>query len=415
MILNIKSFKYRIYPNKKQEEQIQQLFNTRRFIYNYFLNLSMKRYINKEKRLTYCQMSKLLTELKQRNSWLYNADNSIHQNTLKDLDFAYQRFFSQNKITLSEEAIKKAKKTGKMLNFYDLKGHPKFKSINNNNQSVKISFHKTTAGGNIKVKEKEIQYTSTGKYKKQFCKIKIPKLGYIKIAYSRQYEGRILSVFISKVPSGKYFISICCTDIEHKKYPQVNNQIGIDLGIKQFAIFSNGEKINNPKNGQKYEQKLKREQRKLFSKKNKSNNKNKQRIKFAKVHEKIHNIRLDFLHKITTRLIKNNNIICIEDLKIKEILRNRKNKYIHILINRASIYEFRRQLQYKSLENDRVLSIVDQYFPSSQLCSGCGFKNEKIKDLNIREWKCPNCEKEHDRDINAAINILNEGLRLLIS
>jgi len=366
------------------------MFSGKRFVWNHFLALNKERLKNNERILTYNQMSLLLTQLKKEQEWLKQCEKSILQNTLKDLYNAFQDYFKK------------------------IHGLPKFKSYKNNHQSIKISFTSTTAGGNIRIKEKESQYTSTVKYKKQNCKIQIPKLKDIKIAYSRQYKGRVLSATISQVPSGKYFVSLCCTDVESKKYLQTNNKIGIDLGIKEFAIFNTGEKVDNPKYYKKYEQKLKKQQRILSNKQKGSKNRNKQRIKVAKVHEKIYNTRLDFLHKLTTKLVKENDIICIEDLKVSEMLHDKKNKNLHKSISDASFYEFKRQLQYKTLWNDKILSIIDKYFPSSKLCSDCGFKYDNLT-LDIREWQCNNCGSIHDRDINAAINILNEGLRLLVS
>ena len=386
MNIIIKGYKYRIYPTKAQQKQIKIMFNGKRFIWNRFLALNKERLKNNERILTYNQMSSLLTQLKKEQEWLCQIANSILQNTLKNLYNAFQDYFKK------------------------IRGFPKFKSYKNNYQSIKINF----TNNNIEVIEKEIQYTLTSKYKKQNCRIKLPKIKKVKIAYSRQYEGRILSATISQVPSGKYFISLCCTDIKSNKFQQTNNKIGIDLGIKEFAIFNTGEKIDNPKYYRKYEQKLKKKQRKLSSKQKGSKNRNKQHIKVAILHEKIYDTRLDFLHKLTTKLVKNNDIICIEDLKVSKLLQNKKNKKLHKSISDASFYEFKRQLQYKILWNDKILSIIDQYFPSSKLCSDCGFKYNDLT-LDIREWECKNCGSIHDRDINAAINILNEGLRLLVS
>lgn len=205
-------------------------------------------------------------------------------------------------------------------------------------------------------------------------------------------------------------VGYCCTDVEIEKYDDNKNIIGIDLGIKDFAICSNGETIANPKYLSKLEKKLKREQRKLSKKKKGSKNRNKQRVKLNIVHEKIANQRNDFLHKTSTKLIRENQIICFEDLNVKDMVKNHK---LAKAISDVSWSEFVRQNNYKALWHDRIIQKIDSFFPSSQLCSVCGYKNIGVKDLSIREWKCPECNTIHNRDINAAINIKNEGMRLL--
>jgi len=314
-----------------------------------------------------------LTKLKKEIEWLKEPDKWALQNSLKDLDWAYQYFFRR---------VKQNK---------DKIGFPKFKSKHNYKQSYRTTF----TNNNIELKDN---------------KIKLPKLGWIKYVKSQELQGRILNCTITKTRSNKYFILVCCTDIEMQKYEQNNNIIGIDLGLKEFATISNEEVINNPKFLSNLEKKLKREHKKLSKKKKGSKNKNKQRIKLARIYEKITNQRNDFLHKLSTRLIKENQIICLEDLSVKDMLKNHK---LAKAINDVSWYEFTRQLQYKADWYNRIIQKIDRYFPSSQLCSDCGYKNEEVKDLSIREWICPNCSEIHNRDVNAAINIRNEGLRLL--
>lgn len=401
-----KGFKYRIYPTKAQEEQIQNMVSAKRFVWNHFLKLNMDRFENKERILTYNQMSSLLTKLKSENLWLYNCEKSILQNTLKDLSKAYRDFLKSN-MHYSEKTLEKVKRKGKQLTFYDLDKHPKFKSYKDTYKSIKINY----TNKNIEVKEKEIQYTSTGKYKKQNCKIKIPKIKEVKIAYSRQFQGRILSATISKTSDDKYYISLCCTDIEEQPINKTNEAIGIDLGLIDFAAMSTGEIIKNPKYYGKYEAKLKREQQKLSRRKIEGKNRNKQKLKVSLIHKKIRDCRTDFLHQLTTRLIRENEIICLENLKVSNMLKNHK---LSKSIADASWYEFRRQLEYKSKWNDKTICIVDTYYPSSQRCSNCGYINEELKDLKIRFWECPKCGVYHEnRDVNAAINIKNEGLRML--
>ncbi|MDV3427622.1 MAG: helix-turn-helix domain-containing protein, partial [Bacillota bacterium] len=203
-----KGFKYRIYLNKSQQMQVELFFNAKRFVWNYFLKLNMDRFQNKQKILSYNQMSTLLTQFKKDNPWLKQCEKSVLQNTLKDLSIAYTKFF-KGSMKYTDKTLQKAKRTGKHLTFYDLDKHPKFKSYKNNYQSCKINF----TNNNIRVEEKEIKYTSTGKYRKQFCKIKLPKIKQVKIAYSRQYQGRIVSSTLSRDTDDKYYISLCCIDI----------------------------------------------------------------------------------------------------------------------------------------------------------------------------------------------------------
>ena len=404
-----KGFKYRIYPKESQIEQIELMFKAKRFVWNHFLKLNMDKFEKKEKLLTYNQMSSLLTQLKKENIWLKQCEKSILQNTLKDLARAYSNFF-KGSMKYTKETIEHAKRTGKNLTFYDLEKHPKFKSWKNNYQSIKMSFVKTTAGGNIRVKEKEIKYTSTGKYKKQNCKIQIPKINNIKIAYSRQYQGRIVSSTLSRDTDNKYYISLCCVDISNNPCEQTGAVLGIDLGIKEFATTSDNETIANPKFYRKYEKQLIKAQKILSRRKIKGSNRNKQRLKVNKYHKKIANCRLDFLQKLSTKLIIDYDIICMEDLNTKGMLKNHK---LAKSIADVSFFEFNRELEYKSKWNYKLISRIDRFYPSSQICSGCGNQSNQTKDLGVRTYICKKCGLEIDRDYNASINILNEGLRIL--
>lgn len=264
---------------------------------------------------------------------------------------------------------------------------------------------------NIEIKEKEIQYTSTGKYKKQNCKIKLPKVKQIKIAYSRQYEGRIVSATLSQDTDGKYYISLCCLDVPNNNIvDKTGAVVGIDLGIKEFATTSDNEVINNPKFYRQYENKLIKAQRKLSKRKKGSKNRNKQRLVVNKYHKKIYNSRLDFIHKLTTKLVKDYDIICLEDLNASGMLQNHK---LAKSIADASFYEFKLLLQYKARWNKKNVSIIDRFYPSSQICSNCGYQSNQTKDLGVRTYICEECGLEIDRDYNASINILREGLRIL--
>ena len=377
-----KGFKYRIYPKNNQIEQIEVMFKAKRYVWNYFLNINKHRLNHHKSVLNYTKMSKLLTLLKRKQAWLNQCEKSVLQNTIK---YQYQTF----------------------LKFFKKEcGFPKFKSYKNNYQSIKMNY----TNGNIGILEKDIKYTSTGKFKKQNCKIKLPKIKQVKIAYSRQYDGRIVSCTLSRDTDNKYYISLCCVDIEINPLKQTGAVVGIDLGIKEFATTSDNEIINNPKFYRKYEEKLIKTQRKLSKRKKGSNNRNKQRLKVNKWHKKIANCRIDFLQKLSTKLIRDYDIICMEDLNSSGMIKNHK---LAKSISDASFFEFNRELEYKARWNYKLISRINRFYPSSQICSHCGNKSSQTKDLGVRTYICDECGLEIDRDYNASINILNEGLRIL--
>ena len=241
--------------------------------------------------------------------------------------------------------------------------------------------------------------------------IKIPKISWINFRDKYKFSGliKINNITISKTSSRKYYASISA-EVDIETFAKTKKSCGIDLGLKDFCILSDRTKINNPKILINNEKRLKLLQQSLSRKIKGSKNYLKARAKLAKFHEYIVNCRKDFLHKISIFLVKNYDIICIETLRIKNMIKNRK---LAKAISDVSWHEFCRQLEYKCLWYDKKFVKINTYFASSQICSNCGFKNSNIKNLNIREWNCPECGKYHDRDINAAKNILNQGLKLI--
>ncbi len=363
-----RSYRFRLYPNKKQTELLAKHFGCTRLVYNTFLNQRIEQYKLTGKSDNYYEQAKILTELKKQEetAWLNEVNSQTLQFAIRSLDNAYKNFFQ------------------KRTNF------PKFKSKHSKNSFTVPQF----------------AFISEGR-------LFIPKFKEgIKCRVHREIVGKIGKVTITKTPSGKYFVSVFTIEEYITPIEKSGNSIGVDLGLKDLLITSEGEIFKNNRYTKKYECKLAKAQQHFSRKKKGSRGFENQRLKVARLHEKISNSRADYLHKCSISLVRKYDTICIEDLNVKGMERNHR---LSKSITDASWGTFINMLTYKAEWNSKKVVKIDRFYPSSQTCSVCGYVNKYTKDLSVREWECPECHTHHDRDVNAAINILRIGLNNNIS
>ncbi|OCS82842.1 IS200/IS605 family element RNA-guided endonuclease TnpB [Caryophanon tenue] len=357
----LKAYKYRMYPNNEQKVFFAKTFGCVRFIYNRMLADRIQNYKEHQENPNVKLIRPTPAQYKSEFEWLREVDSLALANAQQDLQAAYRNFFREPSI-----------------------GFPKFKSRHMNRCSYKTNNQK----GPVSI---ENGY------------LKLPKLkSLVRIKLHRQFSGLIKSVTISKTPTNKYYASILVEENE-QLFPKLETRVGIDVGLKEFAILSNGKRYDNPKWFRRAEKRLRFLQKALSRKIRGSANYQKARLKVAKLHERIANMRNDFLHKLSHNITNENQVIVMEDLRVKNMLKNRK---LAKAISEMSWAQFRTYIEYKAAWKGRDVIIAPSNYASSQLCSTCGYKNSEVKNVSLREWTCPSCHATWDRDMNAARNLV---------
>ena len=378
-----KAYKYRIYPDAEQMVLLAKHFGCARFVYNHFLARRKNAYRTDKTRITYCDTAHELSKMKQEDGtkWLSEVYSHALQASLRNLDAAYKRFYRAIREGKAVPIIRNGKPTGRLM--YE----PRFKSKKDFAQSI-------TFPDNVRVIDGKLVLS----------KFKSP----IKMKMHRPLGGKISHATVSRSVTGKYYVSILCEEAMQMP-PCASGEIGIDLGIKEMAVCSNGERIVNPKFLEKGENHLKYLQRQISRKRKGSNRRRRAKMRLSRHHEKVANRRKDYIHKFTVRIVRENQTICIEDLNVKGM---QSNHHLAKSIGSVSFNEIARQLEYKCRWNGRDFVKVGRWYASSKTCNRCGCKNNEL-NLKDREWICPHCGAEIDRDYNAALNILHEGKRIL--
>ena len=375
----LRAIKVRLYPNKQQEQAVNKVLGCYRFVYNHMLALKQESYKSDKTNLSLNELSKYFHHELRKNeqyAWLKEQNTQVMGQSIRQMLTAYDKFFKEHK------------------------GFPKFKSKKDKQSALfplnAISKRNTFETRHITlVKQlKNIKFRCSDLYFKRL----------------RKYKDNIRSATLSKTKGGNFFLSILMDIPKYElvKFKKTNKEVGIDLGVKDFVITSDGKKFENKHFFKSDERKLKKLQRQLSKKKVGSNNRNKQRIKMAKVFEHMTNKKENYIHYVVNELLSSYDTIYMEDLSVSSML---KNHHLAKAISEVGFYKFKEILKSKAIANDKKVVLIDKFYPSSKTCSCCGYKNKDLK-LSDRIWQCPNCGANHDRDFNAAKNILCEGQRI---
>lgn len=372
-------YQFRIYPNQAQRQLIERTFGCTRWVWNHFLNKRQVEYEETGRSSRAFKQMKDLPKLKDANPWLREVDSVSLQAVLQHLDRAYDNFYRR---------VASKKKGG----YKGTTGYPRFKGKHNRHQSY------TTKNVGHTV------YVADDKH------VRLPKLGMVKAKVSRPVTGVVKSATVSRNPAGEYYVTIKCAGVHKSMAPAKGDAIGIDLGLKDYCITSEEVKHPNHRYLKQSEKRLRRAKRSLSRKPKGGTNHEKQRLRVAKLEQKVARQRRDVLDKLSTSLVRTHPVICMETLMPKNMVRNHR---LAKHIGDAAWGEFAHMLDYKAGWYGRKIIHVDRFYPSSQLCHDCGYLNPEVKNLEVREWTCPQCGVFHDRDVNAANNLRDEGLRIL--